>query len=159
VAKLLLRLNNKHNIYHDQTLASFLESMVELEYDSSHVRSLRELSQRLAKTLSARLAKPSRASDDWRMNERLACHCADCKSLAKFLSSPEQRCSMPLAKNRRLHLHRVIDGAELPVSHTTERKGSPYVLQLVKKRLLFNIENQQRKQDVKLLKKIESLQF
>ena len=51
-----------------------------------------------------------------------------------------------------------IDHAELPVSHVTLRKGSPYVLQLTKKRLLFKNEKQQRAQDKELLAKMESLE-
>jgi hypothetical protein len=159
MTKLLLHVHNKQRIYHDKTLVSFLEALSELKHDSPRVRALRTLNQRLAGKLSARLAKPMRASDDWRMSVEIECHCADCGSLSKFLTSSEQHHSMPLAKNRRLHVHRVIDSAELPVSHATLRKGSPFVLQLVKKRLLFKIEKQQRELDLALLKKVESLDF
>ena len=93
------------------------------------------------------------------MSVVLDCNCADCKSLGKYLASPEQRCDLPLAKKRRMHLHRVIDGAELPVSHTTLREGSPQVLQLAKKRLLFKIDKQLRAQTAALLKKVNSLDF
>ena len=39
------------------------------------------------------------------------------------------------------------------------REGRPYVLQLVKKRVLFKIDKQMRAQDKALLKKVNSLDF
>ena len=159
VTKLLQYIHKKRQTYLDETLVSFLESLSDLEHDAPRLRALRTLGQLLADSLRSQLAKPPRASDDWRMSVVLDCSCADCGSLGKYLSSPEQRCDLPLAKHRRMHLHRVIDGAELPVSHTTLREGRPQVLQLVKKRLLFKIDKQLRAQATALLKKVDSLDF
>jgi len=159
VTKLLQYLNKNRQVYLDETLVSFLESLSKLEHDAPRIPALRTLARLLVDTLSSQLTKPPRASDDWRMSVVLDCNCADCRSLGKYLASPEQRCDLPLAKKRRMHLHRVIDGAELPVSHTTLREGSPQVLQLVKKRLLFKIDKQLRAQTAALLKKVNSLDF
>jgi hypothetical protein len=38
----------------------------------------------------------------------------------------------PLRADRRQHVHQRIDAAELPVTHRTIRKGSPYTLRLAK---------------------------
>ena len=45
----------------------------------------------------------------------------------------------PLAKPRRQHLHHVINEMELPVTHVTERTGSPQKLVLTKTAELFKI--------------------
>ena len=53
--------------------------------------------------------------------------------LTAFLADPSiQRTTWPLAKPRRQHLHQRIDEAELPVTHTTVRQGSPHQLVLTK---------------------------
>lgn len=82
--------------------------------------------------LEAELAKPERAADDWSI-PFTGCGCADCDHLAGFLTSSEQRSlTWPLAKPRRQHIHSVIDSQGLPVTHSTERTGSPYKLKLRK---------------------------
>ena len=157
--KLLRHVQDKRRIYLDQTLVSFLHSLSKFEHETKHLRALQSLGQRIIKALRARLAKPPRTPDDWSMVVELDCECADCSSLSMFLNSPEQHEYMPLAKHRRMHLHQKIDHAELPVSHVTLRKGSPYVLQLTKKRLLFKNEKQRRVRDMELLAKMESLEY
>ena len=159
ITKLLQHVHDNRHIYLDETLVSFLEQLSTFKHDSKHARALRALSQLVNETLNERLAKPPRAPDDWRMFVKLECKCADCSSLSTFLSSTEQFEYMPLAKQRRLHLHRKIDHAELPVSHTTLRKGSPYVLQLAKKRVLFKNDEKRRKLDTELLARIEAVDF
>ena len=44
---------------------------------------------------------------------------------------------MALAKAGRAHVHQTIDGHDLPVNHTTRRAGSPYVLLLTKRSVMF----------------------
>ena len=41
-------------------------------------------------------------------------------------------------------MHGIIDGDELPVTHTTRRSGRPYTLVLVKTRALFDREKEGR---------------
>jgi hypothetical protein len=54
--------------------------------------------------------------------------------LAAFLAdTATQRTTWPLAKPRRQHLHQRIDEAELPVTHTTIRQGSPHKLVVTKR--------------------------
>ncbi len=42
-----------------------------------------------------------------------------------------------MAKRRRQHIHHIIDEMKLPVTHITERKGSPHQLHLTKTVQLF----------------------
>ncbi|HPI41112.1 MAG TPA: hypothetical protein PLJ21_09930 [Pseudobdellovibrionaceae bacterium] len=70
---------------------------------------------------------------DWSIKEVSQHNCQDCKHLSKFLlSSTDQKMVWPLAKQRRQHIHDVIDGLDIPVSHTTLREGSPQKLVLTK---------------------------
>ncbi|EYF01215.1 2OG-Fe(II) oxygenase [Chondromyces apiculatus] len=94
--------------------------------------------------LDAVLKAPVRAPDDWTLTHPLPCTCADCKVLSRFLHAPDTEHDWPLNKERRLHIHRMIDGAQLPVLHTTRRQGSPYVLQLRKDASLFSRERAYR---------------
>ena len=86
------------------------------------------------------LQTPARASGDWSITQALSCPCADCKELARVLRSNDEGHDWPLAKDRRQHIHRIIDSAKLPVLHTTLRLGSPHVLQLRKDQSLFSRE-------------------
>ncbi len=53
----------------------------------------------------------------------------------------------PLAQDRRAHVHRRIETAELPVTHETRRRGRPYTLVLAKTDELFERERQRRRRD------------
>jgi hypothetical protein len=98
--------------------------------------------------LEARLARPARASDDWSFELPKGCGCELCDHLRAFLRDPTgTRFEWPLAKDRRAHVHRQIDAAELPVDHQTRRVGRPYTLVLTKTDALFEREAQQRRRD------------
>ena len=61
--------------------------------------------------------------------------------LDRFLVSQDQtRLEWPLAQAGRGHVHRQIDGYDLPISHVTRRQGRPYTLVLVKLKELFTRE-------------------
>lgn len=100
----------------------------------------RECAERIGKILRA----PQRTEDDWRITYSLRCNCADCKVLSEFLGSAKVDCDWPLNKFRRQHIHQTISSAQLPVLHTTLRRGSPQVLQLSKDRSLFSRERAYR---------------
>lgn len=98
--------------------------------------------------LEARLARPSRAGDDWSIELPKGCCCELCGELRGFLGDPIQtRFEWPLAKDRRAHVHNRIDAAELPVDHRTRRVGRPYTLVLSKTATLFDRERQERRRD------------
>jgi hypothetical protein len=98
-----------------------------------------------ATRLRARLARPTRAGDDWSIELPGGCGCELCGTLRSFLADPARRTlDWPLAQDRRSHVHSRIDQAELPVSHQTRRQGRPYTLVLTKTAQLFEREAQER---------------
>jgi hypothetical protein len=91
------------------------------------------------------LREPPRAADDWSIVTPEKCHCALCAELARFLVDRKRtHFEWPLAKERRRHVHGVIDRHEMPVTHVTRRSGSPYILVLDKTRALFDREAKER---------------
>jgi predicted 2-oxoglutarate/Fe(II)-dependent dioxygenase YbiX len=101
--------------------------------------------------LDVELRAPVRGEDDWTIVFQLFCNCADCRVLSQFLGSARTEYGWPLNQDRRLHIHGMIDNAKLPVSHTTLRRGSPYVLQLRKDRSLFTRERAYRARVTEIL--------
>lgn len=99
--------------------------------------------------LETRQAQPRRAEDDWSIAVPSPWPDSDdAATLAEFLSDSErQRYVWPLAKPRRQAMHQILDRCELPVSHVTERSGSPHKLVLTKTDELFTREQAERAQD------------
>ncbi|MGW5152047.1 2OG-Fe(II) oxygenase [Rhodococcus koreensis] len=98
--------------------------------------------------LTARLARPLRAADDWSIADPGGCDCDLCGTLADFLADPmRQRFAWPIKQESRRHVHSRIDRDELPVDHRTIRQGRPYTLVLAKTRTLFEREAQARHRD------------
>jgi hypothetical protein len=101
-----------------------------------------------AATLEDRLARSSRAGDDWSIELPKGCSCELCDGLRTFLRDRSRRSfEWPLAQDRRAHVHRRIDASELPVTHRTRRQGRPYTLVLTKTDELFDRERQHRRRD------------
>ncbi len=91
------------------------------------------------------LDRPPRRVDDWSIMDSGRCDCADCRVLKEFLQSRRLDHKVwPLAKGRRQHIHRVIDAMGVPVTHRTERSGSPHKLHLKKTEQLFLQDQAQR---------------
>ena len=79
--------------------------------------------------LQERTAEAPQPPTDYRRDDRLSCNCADCQVLSRFLANPvERECRMPLNKERRRHLHQIIDGNRCDLAHVTARQGRPYTL-------------------------------
>ena len=99
--------------------------------------------------LRARVARPEREPGDWAIELPAGgCTCELCDALRAFLRDTKRRTfEWPLAKQRRQHIHSRIDAAELPVTHTTRRQGSPYTLVLHKTDALFAAEQEARVRD------------
>ena len=89
-------------------------------------------------SLQRSLAAPPRRPDDWSIEPPQHDGCALCGELAKFLvASRRTEFRWPLAKERRRHVHGVIDAHRLPVAHATLHIGSPQTLVLEKQPALF----------------------
>lgn len=79
--------------------------------------------------LEGRAANPPEAPTDWRRGSKMSCDCEDCGHVRRFLDDPSKEIlRFPVAKERRRHLHQVIDRNRLDLTHETERRGSPYTL-------------------------------
>ena len=79
--------------------------------------------------LRKRTARAPQAPTDWRRDAELSCKCKDCRVLGRFLADPDEReCRMPLNKERRRHLHGIIERNRCDATHITERKGRPFTL-------------------------------
>jgi len=75
---------------------------------------------------------------DGRRDSDTGCTCRDCQELGRFLADPNRTSfRLALAKQRRQHLHDVIDQRRLDTSHVTERKGSPFTLVFTKNMASF----------------------
>ncbi|MFO1257730.1 MAG: 2OG-Fe(II) oxygenase [Gammaproteobacteria bacterium] len=80
-----------------------------------------------------------RDKDDWSIQEASSCSCSDCRVLYDFLkSSTVKEMRWPMGKDRRAHIHQIIDGLSIPVTHETEHAGSPHKLVLIKKDKLYH---------------------
>ena len=83
--------------------------------------------------LSEEYTKGVQPTDNWSIKEAWNCSCEDCVQLKEFLTSRTVKTlRWPLAKERRKHIHRQISAMGLPVTHKTERTGSPHKLILTK---------------------------
>ncbi|GAA0372717.1 2OG-Fe(II) oxygenase [Streptomyces blastmyceticus] len=110
-------------------------------------RAFRSLADHCEARLTAAVARPVRAADDWSLAPAGTCRsgCDLCPDLDAFLTSRTRRdMEWPLAKDRRHHIHSRIDLADLPVSHTTRRQGRPYTLVLTKTNAVFTGEQATR---------------
>jgi hypothetical protein len=118
----------------------------------SELSGLRPLHDHTIRTLRASLERPLRAADDWSLASAIDCTCPLCKKLLTFLRDRHAReLAWPLAKDGRQHLHGIIDRFDLPVTHDTIRRGSPYTLMLEKQAILFSREAAERKRETNML--------
>jgi hypothetical protein len=102
-------------------------------------RSVRHLWTRAAEFLLLRSEIPPAPPPDWCLNAELSCSCPDCRELQAFARSPALRVHrFRVWKERRSHLHHMIDGHRLDMTHVTERAGSPQTLVCTKDRRTFD---------------------
>jgi hypothetical protein len=83
-----------------------------------------------------------RKAGNWSIQQKIKCTCGDCKSLKGFLASENKKeLRWPLAKQRRRHIHGQLNDLGLPISHSTERTGSPLIIK--KEPMLFNFDKKE----------------
>lgn len=141
------------DLYSSIGIAQLIFSLQETAFPKQHrdklIVSARE---RLSDILSN-----SRANNDWSIRTALPCKCKDCLVLKEFLTGSTRRTYVwPLAKDRRQHIHQIIDGSGLPVTHETLRQGSPQKLVLEKTEELFAMEKSEKQAAAKMLKDLET---
>jgi hypothetical protein len=78
---------------------------------------------------------PIEVPTHWKMDAVWKCDCKDCVVLKGFLRDPsEKTLHVKMAKERRKHMHNIINAHVIDVTHETIRKGSPYTLVFEKNR-------------------------
>jgi hypothetical protein len=108
--------------------------------------------------LERRTAMPPVEPQNYRRPSRLPCNCADCRQLSRFLADTQQReARFPLRKERRQHLHGIIDDNKCDLTHVTERRGRPYTLVCTKTNASFQRASQIYKRDTDNLSRIVNL--
>jgi len=99
--------------------------------------------------LRARVAEPLEAPKDWMRTSKLACRCADCSELARFLTDPVHRTWIfKAAEAARSHLEETIRKARCDLDVTTARGGRPYSLVCTKNQASYDRRAKQRSQDL-----------
>jgi len=112
----------------------------------------RRLWDNCAQFVLQRSEHPPEAPRDWRQEANLACSCTDCRELRAFANDPvEQVHRFRLRKDRRQHLHRIIESHGLDMTHETERKGSPQTLVCGKTRETYRRRCEQYRKDIAAL--------
>lgn len=98
--------------------------------------------------LLARSEQPPAPPTDWRQPVSLSCQCEDCRGLQVFAIDPQaQVARFRVRKDRRQHLHRMIEKHGLDMTHVTDRKGSPQTLVCTKTRRTFQRQCEQHRAD------------
>jgi len=109
--------------------------------------------------LEDRTAQAPQKPADYRRAARLSCKCADCRELAAFLADPDRReARFSLAKQRRRHLHGIIDRDRCDCTHVTERRGSPQTLVCTKTTESYTAARKIHQRDLKNLSRIAALE-
>ena len=115
-------------------------------------RLLSETEQRFANAIAA----AKQEEGNWSIHTYQFCNCGDCKTLALFLENAEQQKYVwPLAKQRRRHIHDIIEKMGISVTHSTQRSGSPHKLILTKTTALFKNAEKRYKAIAKEIKLFE----
>jgi len=97
--------------------------------NATAAKRLRQWLEQLEKHFASFTHRPPQPPADWRRSAAIGCSCADCSRVATFLRSSSQAVlELPLASERRGHLHRQIQTQQLDLTHETRRSGRPYVL-------------------------------
>lgn len=112
----------------------------------------------IQKILESRAGNPPQKPTDWRRDSSIPCPCGDCEELSKFLRDPAARVlRMPLATERRKHLHRIVEANLLDVTHVTERRGRPFTLVFTKTNASYQRALEAHQNDLKQLRAIQKL--
>lgn len=101
---------------------------------------------------------PSRPAD-YRRAAKLSCNCHDCQELSRFLADPDESVlRLPLAMDRRQHLHQMIDSCGCDVTHVTTRTGRPFTLVCTKTTASYERACQVYSRDCKNLQRLQAIE-
>jgi predicted 2-oxoglutarate/Fe(II)-dependent dioxygenase YbiX len=107
--------------------------------------------------LRARIAEPLEPPRDWARASAIACACAHCRELSRFLADPDrQRWTLKAPETGRRHLEESIQRSGCDLDLVTDRRGRPYSLVCTKNQASYNRRAQQRQRDLAHLAQLET---
>ena len=119
---------------------------------------IRHLWTSAAEFLLRRSETPPEPPSDWRMDVEIKCRCADCLELKAFARDEAARVHrFRVNKQRRSHLHGIIDRHRLDMTHVTERVGSPQTLVCIKDRRTFARRMKQYRDEIAAMRSLVRL--
>jgi hypothetical protein len=111
-----------------------------------------------AEFLLRRSESPPEPPSDWRLDVETKCRCADCLELQAFGRDAAARVyRFRMNKQRRSHLHGIIDRYRLDMTHVTERVGSPQTLVCTKDRRTFDRRMRQYRDEIAAMRTLVRL--
>lgn len=120
--------------------------------------SLRHLWTSAAEFMLRRSEAPPQPPSDWCLNVELSCSCPDCRDLQSFARDPAERVHrFRIRKERRRHLHNMIDSHRLDMTHVTERVGSPQILVCTKDCRTFDRRMKQYREEIAAMRTLVKL--
>jgi len=121
-------------------------------------RGVRHLWESAAEFLLQHSEVPPQPPSDWGLSVELLCSCPDCRELQTFARDPVERVHhFRVKKERRRHLHNVIDRHRLDMMHVTERVGSPQTLVCTKDRRTFDQRVKQYQDEIAAMRTLVGL--
>jgi len=109
--------------------------------------------------LAARVAQVPVKPADYRRPAKLSCNCGDCRELSAFLADPDEAVHrFRVRKERRQHLHQIIDRHGCDLTHITDRRGSPQTLVCTKTTASYEVACQVHERDKQYLSRMEALE-
>jgi hypothetical protein len=120
--------------------------------------SLQHLWTSAAEFILRRSEAPPQPPSDWCLDVDLSCSCPDCGELQSFARDPAERVHrFRVKKERRRHLHNMIDRHRLDMTHVTERVGSPQTLVCTKDRRTFDRRMNQYQDEIGAMRTLVKL--
>jgi hypothetical protein len=108
--------------------------------------------------LRARIAEPLEPPRDWARASAIACSCAHCRELSRFLADPDrQQWTFKAPETGRRHVEESIRRNGCDLDLVTDRRGRPYSLLCTKNQASYDRRAQQRQRDLAHLAQIEGL--
>ncbi|MGJ5819718.1 2OG-Fe(II) oxygenase [Paludibaculum fermentans] len=121
-------------------------------------RAIQHLWTCAAQFLLLRSEVPPQPPPDWRLQAKFPCRCADCRELQAFVRNPTEKVHrFRVNKERRRHLHQVIDRHRLDMTHVTERVGSPQTLICTKDRRTFDSRMKEYQSEIAAMQRLVTL--
>jgi hypothetical protein len=107
--------------------------------------------------LRARIAEPLEPPRDWARASAIACACAHCRELSRFLADPDrQSWTLKAPESARRHVEESIRRSGCDLDLVTDRRGRPYSLVCTKNQASYDRRAQQRQRDLAHLAQLEA---